>query len=42
MFVIRLAQWPLLILFIGVIAMAVSFTIGAWFNTDEYVFHLQR
>jgi len=42
MFVIRLAQWPLLILFVGTVALTVSFTLSAWFNSDEYVFHLRR
>ncbi len=42
MFVIRLTQWPLLIVFVGLVASMVSFAAGSWFNSDEYLFHVIR
>jgi hypothetical protein len=42
MFVIRLLQWPLMILIIGITSLAISVAAGAWFNSSEYLFHVIR
>lgn len=42
MFMIRLMQWPAMILMVAVVAMLMSAAAGVWFNTDEYVFHLNQ
>lgn len=42
MFVIRLFQWPCVVIAVCILALMISVAAGAWFNTDEYVFHLQR
>lgn len=40
MLVIKMFHWPFLVLMVGVTSMAISTAVGAWFHTNEYLFHV--
>jgi hypothetical protein len=42
MFVVRMLQWPLVILFVITLSLALPYLFCTWFNADEYLLHLQR
>jgi hypothetical protein len=42
MLIVRLLQWPFLLILISLSAMMFSLSLSAWFHADEYIFHVTR